>query len=413
MRLLSQHRHLDARQTPGSPQQDSQGGTNTGFIAAAVGIIVGVTLIIVFYLILRTLRIRDFSPRLLPGGYLKRKWKSWSPGVSYGQLPGASPTPNRDENTSYNGSAVGGGSLGTNANGVQRDTSVRSIITLPAYSPTPKPTEQIIAREGERGGMDVVVEFPETVEEEETRREDEMAALYQIRLRRRQEIAEREERRRQRREARERGDITRLQELRRESVARAGGSNGTSAATMLIEHQSRGRDRRVSSVTYAELGHVWHDGSRVRGNSADSDQLPLLESAGPFGRNSTSSLPQTSHSREFSASSILSTSTLASDIETPNSSTHRNGAVSEQDEGDMGGSRIPPPEYYDHVEWGEAPAYESPVVGRGERAPQLPLIQRLPTIRVDVATPENSRPESPVTPSHLLSTMSHPIHATS
>ena len=337
-----------------------------------MGIIVGVTAIIIFYLFIRTLRIRDCSPRLLPGGYLKRKWKSWSPGVSYGQLPGtsrSSPTPNRDENTAYNGAATGGGGWSAIANGVQRDTSVRSIITLPAYSPTPKPTEQTIAREGERGGMDIVIEFPETGEEEETRREDEMEALYQIRLRRRQEIAEREERRRQRREARERGDTARLQELRRESVARVGGSNGTSAATMLVEHQSRGRDRRVSSVTYADLGHVWHDGSRLRGNSTDSDQRPLLDSAGPFGRSSTSSLPLTSHSRGYSASSILSTSTLASDIETTNSSVHRNGAISEQDDGDVGGSRIPPPEY-DHLEWGEAPAYESPAVGRGERAPQ-------------------------------------------
>ena len=71
-----------------------------------------------------------------------------------------------------------------------RNTSVRSVMTLPAYSQAPKETEQVIGREGERAGMDTVVEFPEDPAEEEARREEEMESLYQIRQARRQEVAE-------------------------------------------------------------------------------------------------------------------------------------------------------------------------------------------------------------------------------
>ena len=66
-------------------------------------------------------------------------------------------------------------------------------MTLPPYSYSPKPTEQILGREGERAGMDIVAEFPGTADEEENRREDEMESLYQIRQARRQEIADSEE----------------------------------------------------------------------------------------------------------------------------------------------------------------------------------------------------------------------------
>src|SRR5690606_3513457 len=53
---------------------------------------------------------------------------------------------------------------------VNRNTSVRSIMTLPEYRPQPlADRERTIAREGERAGMDVVIEGPETVEESEQR----------------------------------------------------------------------------------------------------------------------------------------------------------------------------------------------------------------------------------------------------
>jgi hypothetical protein len=53
-----------------------------------------------------------------------------------------------------------------------RNTSVRSVMTLPAYRQKATDTEQVLGREGERDGIDVVVEFP-TAEDEEAMRDDE------------------------------------------------------------------------------------------------------------------------------------------------------------------------------------------------------------------------------------------------
>ena len=61
--------------------------------------------------------------------------------------------------------------------GIDRNTSVRSVMTLPAYAPTARDDERIIGREGERGGIDTVLEFPETAEDEEERRDNEMESL--------------------------------------------------------------------------------------------------------------------------------------------------------------------------------------------------------------------------------------------
>jgi hypothetical protein len=93
---------------------------------------------------------------------------------------------------------------GTNAAGVDRNTSVRSVMTLPPYSYAPRDHERVLAREGERGGMDNVVELPENGDDEERQREEEMESLYQIRLARRVEATDREARRQARREARAR-----------------------------------------------------------------------------------------------------------------------------------------------------------------------------------------------------------------
>ena len=358
-------------------------------------------------------------------------------------------------------------------------------MTLPSYAPTPRETEQVIGREGERAGMDTVVEFPETVGETEQRREEEMESLFQIRQARRQEIAERDQRREARREARATGDRARLEELTRESRARAEaarlgreGANGSttnlSAAVLLAEHQSRGRDRRVSEVTYASVGNVRHDGSRLRANSNESERGGLLDGAAAMGetegRNRAGSggssifgLPRP-HFRDRSTSSVLSISTTASDLEnrppiqtTPPSTRDGGGSSRGQrnsDESepsapntsnsshssptairltpeasagsdDVGEPAIPLPEHepptYEQTEWGDAPAYTSPVLDRSNsrafaeasrartedaenrrrqglparintHAPRLPQIDTLPSIEVDPAT----EPSTPV-----------------
>lgn len=447
---------------------------------------------VAIYTYLRSLRTKHYNPKFVPTRFLKQKWRDWKPQTKYGHISvdsTSSPRDSRSINTSYNASsnpatqADDAASTAAAAAGVDRNTSVRSVMTLPAYSPAPKATEQVIGREGERAGMDVVVEFPETNDEEESRREEQMESLYQIRLARRQEIAEREQRRQERREARAAGDWARLEELRRESRARAdtlggvagaNGSNTNLSATMLIaEHQSRGRERRISSVSYADVGHVRHDGTRLRANSEDSDNRPLLDSAAPMGdrdgRNSVGSSlfdPPRPHFRDRSTSSILSVSTTASDLDQPPQPTPPSTSTGGNQSGlersgsdpvtspsiprdtpagsDIGESQIPPPPQYEHLEWGDAPEYESPVTARGEgpsltrtpiypsggdeeslarvlssragqqaqssapaqtslgrirsRAPELPALTTLPSIEVEGATPVNSVPNTPATP---------------
>ena len=394
---------------------------------------------------LRRYRAQDKTPKYVPTKFLKKKWQQWQPGGKYKAVRNG----DLSTNTAYNGNELESGT-----GGVDRNTSVRSVMTLPAYSRTPKDSEQVIGREGERGGMDTVVEFPETHEEDETRREEQMESLYQIRVARRREIAEREERRRERREARERGDAARLEELRRESRQRANESTASlnggvsvSAATLIAEHQSRpGRDRRVSSVAYASLGEVRHDGTRLRANSNDSERGGLLGEAAPMGESAGRprllSDATSMHSRQRSGSA-LSISTMGSDVEpqptpgsdrrqsdepqsrgTSNSSPTANRFTPDESTGseDIGESRIPhvstdetglPPDY-DVLEWGDAPSYEAAMARRATAAsrrsgvpsraptsasvaPQVPDLPHLnvPMISVSGAT-EPSTPISPV-----------------
>lgn len=276
-------------------------------------------------------------------------------------------------------------------------------MTLPPYSASPKPTEQVIAREGERAGMDMVVEFPETAEEQEARREDQMEALYQLRVQRRQELADREARRRERREARARGDSIRLDQLNEESRARSrrrreGTESNTTfnASAVVAEHQSRERDRRIASVSYADIGHVRHDGSRLRADShaSDSDHHPLLLNAAMHASSPSLMDSPSTRSRVQSFASTLSnevdplvlhpTSTRGSSIRPVSQAA---------EEGDLGTLNIPPPPDYDHLDWGEAPAYESPVNQRDEQ--QLPGIIRLPSIHVNIASPITFSPDTP------------------
>ncbi len=392
-----------------------------------------VVLVIAAIVLLRYFRKARYEPRLVPTRYLKQKWRDWNPSNDYGQMPndGESRRSSRlEERTAYEPTP-----LETSVpagEGVDRNTSVRSVMTLPAYAPAPRATEQVIGREGERAGMDVVVEFPETADEEEARREEEMESLYQIRLARRQEITDRDERRRLRREARERGDVVALDELRTQSRLRAesaasardaaAAAAGTSlgAASLIAEHNARERDRRVSSVSYADLGLARHDGTRLRADSTESDNRPLLDSAASMGgstRGSFFMVPQ--FRRERSASSVLSVSTNVSDddghtpqtstthgrsgsdpIQTPSASQDTPPAQVEVDPTDLSASHPDSqPPGYDHIGYqadnhtDEVPPYESPV---NARAPQLPALNALPAIEVTRSTPANSVTATPI-----------------
>lgn len=114
------------------------------------------------------------------------------------------------------------------------------------------------------------------------------------------------------------------------SRARADSTNALtvsdqSAAVLLAEHQSRGRESRVASVSYADIGHVRHDGSRARANSNESERGGLLEGAATMGEarahhrvasgsSSFFSVFTRAHGRNRSTSS-LSISTTTSDVD--------------------------------------------------------------------------------------------------
>lgn len=317
--------------------------------------------------------------------------------------------------------------------------SVRSILTLPTYHPSPRADEQLIAREGERAGVDTVVEYPETVDEEEARREADMAALYEIRQVRRREIEERSERRAARAEARENRDWARLEQLRLEGQSRqrgraeaererAGSGSGSSltllptvspaampeqgvggnssSQSLIAEHTARAasRERRISSVSYADLGLARHDGSRLRENSVDSDHRPLLEGAafmgtGAAGTGSNSnsrrgSLFNTSifrdgrHHRAASAESVVTTESeyagAAGTEMTPQTSSGQRSGSDPTVRTPSASEPSPPIE--DPPQYEDAPPYTSPVAGRGEGMPSLPT-PRLGGARLEVDVP--------------------------
>lgn len=367
-----------------------------------------VVLSLVLYNYLRKLRQKGVSPKYLPGSYLKGRWESWKPKGKYSSVD-SSETRREPRRRDPSPAAEQIERQTTEAAGVNRNTSIRSIISLPPYSRQPKESEQILGREGERAGIDTVLETPETAEEEESRREDEMESLFQIRQARRREIAEREERRRLRREARQAGDYARLEQLRRDSLVRREQSSLASfvaenpsvptvtSSALIAEHNARGRDRRVSSVAYAQVGQVRHDGTRIRSNSHESENSGLLSGAAPMGSHSRNgseallgvdALPRDRY-RDRSDSGAVSISTMGSSFEnvsrqptneearpttsrTTASSHSTESSISELDpeESDIGAERMIvsgtdsdespsfPPEYEGH-DWGDAPAYMS------------------------------------------------------
>jgi hypothetical protein len=267
----------------------------------------------------------------------------------------------------------------------------------------------VLAREGERAGVDTVVELPETLDEEERQREEEMESLYQIRLARRIEATDREARRQARREARARGDVQALADIRR----RAEEAADLSVSQMLIaEHQARNRSReqRVSAVAYGDLGVARHDGTRLRANSSESDNRPLLDSAASF---SGQSRGRDAHARGLSVTSLAqSVDSHASDdydfADASRSNSHSTGPNSEgfevvplNPERSHSGSGGPSPEIprEDAPAYEDPPNYESPI---NTRAPQLPALnldlERLPSIQVTTEpTPVEGRAPSSLT----------------
>lgn len=238
---------------------------------------------------------------------------------------------------------------------VDRNTSVRSVMTLPAYRQMASNNEQVLGREGERDGVDVIIDLP-TAEEEEALRDQEMEALYQVRLARRQLNAEREERRRQRQEAVARNDTATLAQLR--ANARASNSNDTlNERRQNVGAVQESRARSVSSVSYGDLGVARHDGTRLRASSNDSERMGLLSDAASIAVSSHSRAHSPSlgggggrHQREHSVSSVISD--VDSDFPSPGLTRSRTGSVTPN--GRAGSSpelveheAVPPPEYED------------------------------------------------------------------
>lgn len=462
---------LRPRQSPPPPA----GGSNESIVAIIVSIDnmrremyitdrfeVVVTLVIILsvavllYIILKSVRRRTSSSRFIPTSFLKRRWENWRPrgflpakGAYSSELHDGTSAPTlhlRSENRSARNSTAHlpdleraqAAQVAENNAGVDRHTSVRSVMTLPAYSRSVRQNERVLGREGDRDGIDVVVEAPETAEEEEERRDQEMESLYQIRLARRQEIAGRDERRRLRRAARERGDFAELNRLRQEALRATEQREITGAQAMIAEHQANPRERRVSCVSYAELGVARHDGTRIRASSVESERPLLGCGASISGRASTRPWSTQdslgTHHRDRSTSSVLSLSDDASDLEmppfgrsgsdyevvtlnrphsrhgsgiyTPTSRSRASSAAAARpsfETVDVRDARIPPhePPSYDGEGFEEAPPYTSPVQERASAAPKppsirtastsgaplLPEIGRLPSIRIADATP--------------------------
>jgi hypothetical protein len=257
-------------------------------VAVILGVLLCVGLLSI--LLLRHLRVLYDEPKYIPTKYLKDQWRNWLPSSEKKKrysstLQRRSVTPGQMSVSQLNLAtaqiAVGGAAGAT----VDRHTSVRSTITLPSYTPDPRDTESVMGQAGERAG-DTIIEFPETIEEEETRRDEEMEGLYQIRQARRDERDARLERSRLRQEAERTGDQETLRALREAAQAARRGEHlaaQRSAEDLIREHRSRERTMRIPEVDYAAVGIARHDGSRIRASSTSSDNQPLLDEAASMG----------------------------------------------------------------------------------------------------------------------------------
>lgn len=220
-------------------------------------------------------------------------------------------------------------------------------MTLPAYRQDAAHNEQVIGREGERDGIDVIVDLP-TEEEVEALRDEEMESMYQIRLARRQLIDEQQQRRVERQEARTRGDVTALADIR----SRTRAANNSTVIDDLRREMERAKENRnlsVSSVSYADVGLARLDGTRIRANSTESERVGLLSDAGNIAVSDNRLSQQ--HSRVMSESSVISMDSnfpspaLTRSAEAPSEA--RAGSSPELVEADLGDEAMPPPGYED------------------------------------------------------------------
>ncbi|KAL3421359.1 hypothetical protein PVAG01_07804 [Phlyctema vagabunda] len=302
---------------PTTQDDNSTSDSKAGIILPVLVTFVALLLVVFSIILCRSCRKKHKNPKYIPTKYLKSQWERWQP--TQGQrLPQTNDHLERTRSSQPPAAfdvAAGGGNPGITVvgAGVDRNTSVRSVMTLPAYRLSALENEQVLGREGERGGIDTVVEFPEGADEEEQRREEEMEALYQVRLARRRENEERDERRRLRREARERSDWVALRELQNQSRTETAANAGRSVAELRAEHDrlKAERQRAVSSVSYGDLGVARHDGTRLRANSEESERQGLLGDAASIAASSRY------HRRDHSSVSVISIDTMNSDLPSP------------------------------------------------------------------------------------------------
>ncbi|EKD12579.1 uncharacterized protein L3040_005172 [Drepanopeziza brunnea f. sp. 'multigermtubi'] len=416
------------------------GETNTAVLISVMAVLGAVCALTIGFILLRKMRLKHKNPKYVPTPFLKNAWQRWNPSIR----PYSTGATESLEPISRNGSNQASATVHAATGAVvDRAASVRSVMTLPAYRANALTNERVLGREGERGGIDVVVEFPEAPEEEEERREEEMEALYQVRLARRRENEEREERRRLRREARERGDYVALRAMAASARAAHGASAGQTVEELRAEHEriKKERQKPVAAVAYGDLGVARHDGTRIRANSVDSEHQGLLGDAASIATTS-----RHHHRRERSTSSILSIDTQNSDLPSPripspriitrsrgnsNVSHQTNRRPSTSPEGRAGSSpeminqeNVPPnspPRYENtssailrdensHPPHEPPPDYQSPIRGRGELPrndsplPPSPIRGRGEIPSNDSALPPMS-PVSPLCPDFRLSSI--------
>ncbi|PHH92478.1 hypothetical protein CDD83_7226 [Cordyceps sp. RAO-2017] len=304
----------------------------------------------------------------------------------------------------------GGGDRNSTANdaaadtAVDRSASVRSIMTLPPYRLNASNNEQVIGREGDRDGIDVIIDM-NTAEADEALREEEMQALYQVRLAGQRRVAQMEDIRRQRHEARRQNDTEALAELgaRSRAASDAGELDDLRREVTRIQET---RQRSVSRVSYAELGVARHDGTRIRANSNESERMGLLSDAASIAISSQSRLPSPElHRRQRSTSSLVSVDSdiLPGPTARPRgpSGTETGRPLSgatwarsslELEETDLGDEDMPPPDYRNVSLDGSGertPLYEPPPDYPGPHRPPLRRMERSSSSE-DVAT-ERSR----------------------
>ncbi|KAK6538700.1 hypothetical protein TWF694_010274 [Orbilia ellipsospora] len=386
----------------------SMTGAQSGIVITIVAIIGIVIASFVFYIILKSLRVRYKDPKYLPGSWLKKKWTNWDVMGYHATENGAGGS----NQARINRVARSRANIEINR-ALDRQNSVRSVITLPPYREMAEmDLERTIGREGERDGLDTITQFPETADEEEARREERMQAMYELRLQRRAQRAAREARERGRD-----GSVTSLTSTTNASSQNNNGNgngngNGSSVSLTAMDMEAGGsgrtaseltaailndRTRRLSEVSYGEVGYARHDGSRIRAsssnrnNSTTSDSQPLLsDNASGAGRRSR-------------AGSMLSLNTTGSNDRA--SMERRDSAEILTSGGDIGEARLPPS--YDGLDWGEAPPYMSPIspVGRSDTSATRRSVARqgsqrehpglnVPLVRVIGA----SNPGSPMSP---------------